>query len=59
MQPEPSTCKYNTQLSCGRVQTPTLFLIYNREEEIKKFVPVDYYGIKAKAKNINSLWRID
>ena len=33
------TCKYNAQLSAGRVQTPTLALIVKREEEIKQFVP--------------------
>ncbi len=27
------TCKYNAQLSCGRVQTPTLAMIEKREEE--------------------------
>lgn len=41
------TCKYNAQLSCGRVQTPTLAMIAKREEEIKKFVPKPYYGLKA------------
>lgn len=30
------TCKYNAQLSCGRVQTPTLAMIARREEEIRK-----------------------
>ena len=29
------TCKYNAQLSCGRVQTPTLAMIAKREEEIR------------------------
>ena len=33
------TCKYNAQLSCGRVQTPTLAMIQAREEEIRRFVP--------------------
>ena len=28
------TCKYNAQLSCGRVQTPTLAMIAKREEEV-------------------------
>lgn len=42
------TCKYNAQLSCGRVQTPTLAIIARREEEIKNFVPKPYYGITAK-----------
>lgn len=30
------TCKYNAQLSCGRVQTPTLAMIAKREEEIQE-----------------------
>ena len=30
------TCKYNAQLSCGRVQTPTLAMIAEREEEIRR-----------------------
>ena len=34
------TCKHNAQLSCGRVQTPTLAIIARREEEIRKFKPV-------------------
>ena len=38
------TCKHNAQLSAGRVQTPTLALIVAREEEIKRFVPKEYYG---------------
>ena len=45
------TCKYNAQLSAGRVQSPTLAMIVNREEEIKNFKPVDYYNIQGKAKN--------
>ncbi|MGF7183991.1 DNA topoisomerase-3 [Desulfitispora alkaliphila] len=43
------TCKYNAQLSCGRVQTPTLAIIAKREEEIKNFKPKPYFGIKAVA----------
>lgn len=42
------TCKYNAQLSCGRVQTPTLAMIAKREAQIKEFKPQSYYGITAK-----------
>lgn len=42
------TCKYNAQLSCGRVQTPTLAMIAAREKEIKEFVPKPYYGLQAR-----------
>lgn len=41
------TCKYNAQLSCGRVQTPTLAMIEDREKKIKEFRPQTYYGIQA------------
>lgn len=41
------TCKYNARLSAGRVQTPTLALIVEREREIKNFKPRDYYTVKA------------
>jgi len=45
------TTKYNAQLSAGRVQTPTLAMIVNREEEIKKFVPVPFEKILLDYKN--------
>lgn len=45
------TCKYNASLSAGRVQTPTLSLITQREEEIKNFIPKTYYLISLKVKN--------
>ncbi|MCI6467830.1 MAG: DNA topoisomerase III [Faecalicatena sp.] len=50
------TCKYNAQLSCGRVQTPTLAMIAAREEEIRNFQPKTYYGMKASAKGITFTW---
>ncbi|MFO8051928.1 MAG: DNA topoisomerase I [Thermoplasmatota archaeon] len=34
-------------LSVGRVQSPTLALIVNKEKEIRKFVPVPYWRIEA------------
>lgn len=51
------TCKYNAQLSCGRVQTPTLYMIAKREEEIISFVPRDYYGITAVSNNLKLTWQ--
>ena len=51
------TCKYNAQLSCGRVQTPTLAMIAKREEEIKSFVPKPYYGLKAKSGALTLTWK--
>ncbi len=50
------TCRYNAQLSCGRVQTPTLSMIATREKEIRSFQPVSYYGLKAIAQGITFSW---
>lgn len=51
------TCKYNAQLSCGRVQTPTLAMIDHREQEIRNFVPEPYYTITAAAGGVVYTWR--
>lgn len=52
------TTKYNAQLSCGRVQTPTLAMIAKREEEIQSFVPKEYYGMKALTeKGFQLVWQ--
>ena len=51
------TCKYNAQLSCGRVQTPTLAMIAKREEKIRSFIPEGYYGMTAKGQNIMLTWQ--
>lgn len=51
------TCKYNAQLSAGRVQTPTLALIVKREEEILAFQPKDYYSLQAVFKGFNATFR--
>lgn len=50
------TCKYNAQLSAGRVQSPTLAMIVQREEEIRNFKPKSYYMINAKTKNYSLTW---
>ncbi|HUP92928.1 MAG TPA: DNA topoisomerase, partial [Solimonas sp.] len=41
--------KIQTGLSAGRVQSPALRLICEREEEIRKFVPREYWTIEARA----------
>ncbi len=51
------TCKYNAQLSCGRVQTPTLAMIAAREAEIRQFVPKPYYGLALTAEGAAFTWR--
>ena len=39
-------------LSIGRVQTPTLALVVNRQIEIDNFVPKDYWELKTKYRDI-------
>jgi len=43
------TTKFNGQLSAGRVQTPTVAIIAQREEEIRKFIPKPFYDVFASA----------
>lgn len=50
------TSKHNAQLSCGRVQTPTIAMIAALEDEIKNFKPDYYYGIEALAKGVKFIW---
>ena len=50
------TCKYNAQLSAGRVQSPTLAMIVNREEEIRNFKPVDYWTLNAEGNGFALTW---
>lgn len=49
------TTKFNAQLSCGRVQTPTLAMIHKREEEIRNFTPREYYTLEVKTKISNEI----
>ena len=51
------TCRYNAQLSCGRVQTPTLSMIAAREAEIRSFIPQPFYGLKVKCKGTTFTWK--
>lgn len=51
------SCKYNAQLTAGRVQTPTLAMMVQREDEIKKFKPVDYWTIRADFGDYYGDWR--
>ena len=48
--------RYNAHLSIGRVQTPTLNLIVKRDREIERFVPQDYWEIKAGFGDYEGLW---
>lgn len=51
------TCKYNAQLSAGRVQTPTLAMIVDREQTIDKFVPQPYWTVRAQFGDYFGDWR--
>lgn len=51
------TTKFNAQLSCGRVQTPTLAMIAKREEDIKNFKPVPYFGLRAAVDGMTLTWQ--
>lgn len=51
------TCKHNAQLSAGRVQTPTLFMIIEREKEIEAFTPKDYWTVEADFGDYYGTWR--
>lgn len=51
------TCKYNAQLNAGRVQTPTLAMMVNRENEIKNFKPVNYWTVRVQFGDYFGDWR--
>lgn len=51
------TVKHNAQLSCGRVQTPTLAMIFEREQQIKNFKPKTYYGLQALTNKTTFTWQ--
>lgn len=53
------TCKFDAQLTGGRVQTPTLAMIIEREKEIKNFKPVDYWIVVADFGDYSGYWRND
>ena len=51
------TCRFNASLSAGRVQTPTLAMIVEREKEIAAFVPKDYYTLQALFPGFSATFR--
>lgn len=51
------TTRFNAQLNCGRVQTPTVAMIAAREDEIKNFKPQTYYGIEAQTDTVKLTWQ--
>jgi len=51
------TVKFGAQLSAGRVQTPTLGMIMNRENEIVNFRSQEYETLKADFGSFTATWR--
>ncbi|MBY0155850.1 DNA topoisomerase III [Cytobacillus firmus] len=50
------TTKYKDPLSAGRVQTPTLALVMEREALIQKFFPKEYWTIRAQIGPLQADW---
>ena len=50
------TLRYGALLSVGRVQTPTLKLIVQRDQEIAAFDPKPYWEIRADFGDYTGLW---
>lgn len=53
------TCRYNAQLSAGRVQTPTLGMIMEREKEITQFRSQEYDTLTADFGGFQAAWRAE
>jgi DNA topoisomerase III len=51
------TCRHNAQLSCGRVQTPTLAIVAQRQADIQAFQPKTYYGLVAETTDLKLTWQ--
>lgn len=50
------TLRYNVLLSIGRVQTPTLALIVEKQKEINAFVPQEYFEVQGDLDGFTSMW---
>lgn len=50
------TTKYKDPLSAGRVQTPTLAMVLDREQQIQKFVPKEYWTIRTEIGPLTADW---
>lgn len=51
------TVRFNAQLSAGRVQTPTLGMIMDRENEINGFRSQEYETLTADLGGFQAVWR--
>lgn len=50
------TLKYDTLLSVGRVQTPTLAILVKRRQEIEQFTPEEYATLTADFGDYKGMW---
>ncbi|WP_054949302.1 DNA topoisomerase III [Numidum massiliense] len=50
------TTKYDDPLSAGRVQTPTLAMVLERENAINSFVPKEYWTLHARFPTFTATW---
>lgn len=50
------TTKYKEPLSAGRVQTPTLAMILEREQQIQSFVPQPFWNVLATIGTLQVEW---
>lgn len=50
------SCSYQTMLTIGRVQTPTLALIVDRYNEIQNFKPQKFYELEAIYDGFKGTW---
>jgi DNA topoisomerase III len=53
------TSKYNAQLAAGRVQTPTLSTLVEREQAIRRFIPEPYWNIRLDLGTFHAVWRLE
>ncbi len=53
------TCLYNRKLIVGRVQSPTINLVVERDKEIESFIPKQYFILKAKNDLFEATKRVD
>jgi DNA topoisomerase-3 len=51
------SCRYDTRLSAGRVQTPTLALVAAREKEIGNFRPEAFWTVQADFGPFRGAWQ--
>lgn len=51
------TTKHNVLLSVGRVQTPVLALIYDRQKQIERFASQKFYGVTATFQQSETTYR--